>query len=177
MLKLFILFFISFLSIHCKLENTNSYLNLSFNFMNDDPVGKKGTTYAAFYQREPLQKFINTKKEEVFTANITNGKERYKVGCGLWKDDESSHEIKVFCNIGENIKAGNYYILFNETKPFKFEDFIVVLDLDRGEEYLKFEKVDKNFIDLYADNQNLTIEDKVDSYELKFNIVKLKIMQ
>lgn len=173
MLKSLIIFLISFLTIHCKLEETNGYLNLnlSFSFMDGDSVGKKGTTIAVFYQREPLQLFINTKKDEVFTAYITNGRERYKVGCGIWKDYETSHQITVFCNIGENINAGNYNILFNETKPFKFRDYLVVLDVNRGEKHLKFKKVDKDLIDLYADNQKLVIEDKVDSYELKFNIV------
>ena len=93
------------------------------------------------------------------------------MGCGIWKDYETSHQITVFCNIGENINAGNYNILFNETKPFKFRDYLVVLDVNRGEKHLKFKKVDKDLIDLYADNQKLVIEDKVDSYELKFNIV------
>ena len=57
----------------------------------------------------------------------------------------------VFCNIEEQIPAGEYEILFNETKPFIYKNYKVTLKVVKGMSLLSFYKVTGDIIDIYAD--------------------------
>ena len=170
MSKLLILLFISFLSINCKLEEQKD-LQLYLSNISTDKVGKKGTVIVSFEQREEYIEFKNTRKEECFNSEIFDGTNNFVVNCGLWNSEDNSYEILVFCNIEENIPSGNYTLLLDEVQSFYYRDYNVTLNAEGGQETLKFQKVDKDIIDLYSDIQTITIQNEVDSYELKFNIV------
>lgn len=88
--------------------------------------------------------------------------------CGLWKHSEVY--FYVFCNIGNDIPAGNYSLDFSGIPKFNYQDYNVIL---KSEQYQKFnfEKIDKDLIDLYSDRQTINIVEGIDSYELKFNVV------
>lgn len=74
-----------------------------------------------------------------------------------------------FCYIEENIPSGNYSISFKDIKPFTHGNYYITLIAK--EDSPKFQKVDKDIIDLYSDTQEIIIENSKDSYELNFNIV------
>ena len=170
MSKFLILLLVSFLNINC-LEEDKIDLVLSYSQMEVKTVGKKGTALVIFKQIEPIKKFINIKKETCFNSSISNGNDKYDVKCGLWNQFDSSSEIYVFCNIEEKIPSGNYSILLNKVEPFDYGNYHVTLKVENNQNLIEFEKVDRNIIDLYSGEQTLTIENTIDSYELKFNIV------
>jgi hypothetical protein len=110
-------------------------------------------------------------KKNASNQKFSDGTNNFVVNCGLWNAEESSNEILVFCNIEEIIPSGNYTLLLDEVQSFYYRDYNVTLNAEGGQETLKFQKVDKDIIDLYSDIQTITIQNEVDSYELKFNIV------
>ena len=154
MSKLLILLFISFLSINCKLEEQKD-LQLYLSNISTDKVGKKGTVIVSFEQREEYIEFKNTRKEECFNSEIFDGTNNFVVNCGLWNSEDNSYEILVFCNIEENIPSGNYTLLLDEVQSFYYRDYNVTLNAEGGQETLKFQKVDKDIIDLYSDIQTI----------------------
>ena len=109
-------------------------------------------------------------KKNASNQKFSDGTNNFVVNWGLWNAEESSNEILVFCNIEEIIPSGNYTLLLDEVQSFYYRDYNVTLNTEGGQETLKFQKVDKDIIDLYSDIQTITIQNEVDSYELKFNI-------
>ena len=89
----------------------------------------------------------------------------------VYGKNKEKEEIYIICAIEEDVPVGNYIVLLNETTSFDYGDYRVNLVLGQGQEFIKFEKVDKYFIDLYSDKETIIIIDNVDSYDLKFNIV------
>ena len=170
MSKIFIIFIISFLSVNSIIENEIN-LNLIFRENKVETIGKKGTAIFSFSQSSIPQEFKYTKKETWFISKISDGNTIHEVNCGLWNGQETSYEIFIICDIEESIPSGEYSVLLNEVEPFTYGDYNVTLDVGQGQKDLKFKKVDKDIIDLYADSQTLTIEDGIDTYDLKFNIV------
>jgi hypothetical protein len=59
----------------------------------------------------------------------------------------------------------------NEVENFKCGDYNVTLNAKDKQNSLNFEKVDREIIDLYSEPQTIEIQNALDSYELKFNIV------
>ena len=151
MSKYLILFLLSFLTINCIVENPIE-LELTLYGVINREIGKKGTAVTHFFGGE---QFHSTKRETCFTSKLSNGNQNFTVDCGLWRA-EINYFFSVFCDIKENFPAGNYHVTFDMSYP-------------GGD--LTFKKVDKDIIDLYSETENLTIENEVDSYELKFNIV------
>ena len=168
MSKLIILLLAAFLGINCIEENQLD-LQLYIKEIETKTVGKKGTAVVSFEQTDTSIEFKNSKKEIAFNSKISSGTNVYTVGCGLWNTEDSSYEILIFCNIEENIISGNYSILFNEVTPFVYGNYNVTLNVEGVSP--KFEKVDRDIVDLYSDPQIISIEDGIDSYELQFNIV------
>ena len=80
-------------------------------------------------------------------------------------------QVSIFCNLNESIPAGNYTLLLAQVKSFDYNDYRVNIHLNEGNRYLNFEKSDKDIIDLYSGEQNITLEDGKENYEIKFNIV------
>ena len=167
MKNLLIIFLVSFLSVECIVENKIK-LELTLNRIKVNTIGKKGTAVVSFRQEGTKQDFKDTTKKTCFNSTISDGNKNYKVSCGLWNSHSSSYEILIFCNIGENIPSGNYLMKLNETEPFDYGNYNVNLI---AKDSPKFTKVDRNIIDLYADEQTITIENNRDSYELQFHIV------
>ena len=167
MAKLIFIFFASLFCVQClTYQEEEIKLNLFFKEMIKEKVGKRGTVMVSFEEREYY--IINdTKKEPCFESKIRNGNKEYEVNCGLW-DDYYSSKVIIFCNIENSIPSGDYYLLLNETNTFTYKDYNVTLN---NCDNITFTKVEDNIIDLYSDRQKLIIENEVDTYELKFNIV------
>ena len=166
MSRLLILFLVSFLSIDCIVEDDLNLI-LKVDRMAVKTVGKKGAAIILTYPDGSTQ-FKKTKRETCFTTKISKD---YKVECGLWNGEETSSQIFFFCDIGESIPSGNYSILLNEVENFKCGDYNVTLNAKDKQNSLNFEKVDREIIDLYSEPQTIEIQNALDSYELKFNIV------
>ena len=154
-----ILFLISFLTINCIVENQMD-LELSLHGVINREIGKKGTAIAFFFGGEQFQ---STKKETCFTSRLSNDNDNYTVDCGLWRENNSVC-VSVICDIKENFPAGNYRLFLDEVEPFDYGNYHVSFYIGEHIENLKFKKVDKDIIDLYSDQQNITIEKAVDSY-------------
>ena len=167
MSKLLIIFLSSLFFAKCLKENQQE-LNLVFKEMKLDVVGKQGTAVASFESQDQYVTINDTKKEICFKPKISDGKKNHEVKCGLWRE-EGNYEILIFCDIDSNIPSGDYYILFNETEPFPYKDYIVTL---KKCDNVQFKKVEQNIVDLYSEtSQTLVIDEEINSYELKFNIV------
>lgn len=167
MAKFIIILLASLFCVQCLIYETDKKeLNLTFVQMKSEVVGKKGTAMASF-RPEPDYNIEDTEKKPCFESIISNGKQGYKVNCGLWSK-ELSREVIIFCNIESDIPSGDYYIILNKTNNFIYKDYNVTL---QNCDNVKFKKKEENIIDLYSGNQQLQIKDGVDSYELKFNIV------
>ena len=166
MSRLLILFLVSFLSIDCIVEDDLNLI-LKVDRMAVKTVGKKGAAIILTYP-DGLIQFKKTKRETCFTTKISKG---HNVECGLWNGEETSFQIFFFCDIGESIPSGNYSILLNEVENFKCGDYNVTLNAKDKQNSLNFEKVDREIIDLYSEPQTIEIQNALDSYELKFNIV------
>ena len=168
MSKLLIILLILFIGINCIMENKVD-LQLYLDSIERGFVGKIGTAVVIFKQKDyPI--FFNTKKETCFYSKISDGKNNYNVSCGLIYAFRGI-QVYVFCNIEEHIPYGEYKILFNETKPFTYKNYSVTLNVEKGKSLPKFIKFNRDIVDLYSEPQEITIENGVDSYELKFNIV------
>ena len=165
MAKLIIIFFASLFCAQCLIYQTDQKeLNITFQQMKSEFVGKIGTAMASFRQEPYVYHIDDTEKKPCFESIISNGKEDYNVKCGLWSKD-LSNEVIIFCNIESNIPSGDYYILLNETNTFTYKDYDVTL---QNCDKVKFTKLEKNIIDLYSNSQSIQINDGVDSYELRF---------
>ena len=111
------------------------------------------------FNKDPTRKIL-------FQSIISNGINSFNVDCGLWKP--SKNELYIFCNADTNIPSGKYSKDFSKVQKFNYQDYSV--NLYQYQE-IKFEKFDKDIIDLYSDEQKINIVEGQDSYELKFNVV------
>jgi len=166
MSRLLILFLVSFLSIDCIVEDDLN-LNLKIEEMAVKTVGKKGTAMIRTYQ-EGSAIFKKTKRETCFTTKISGD---HNVQCGLWNGFGAPYDTIVFCDIEESIPSGKYSILLNKVENFNCGNYNVTLKVEDKQNILNFEKVDREIIDLYSEPQTIEIQNALDSYELKFNIV------
>ena len=169
MSKLFTILFLLFIGIDCIVENLID-LKLYLDTVYIRIICKKGTLKVICTQGKEFIRFKDTKKETCFYSKISDGKNIFNVSCGLW-NKSGIDEMYVFCNIEEQIPAGEYEILFNETKPFIYKNYKVTLKVVKGMSLLSFYKVTGDIIDIYADEQTIIFENGVDNYELKFNVV------
>ena len=168
-----IIFLLSFLSINCILEDKKE-LKLTLSGMDESTVGKKGTILISLKQDvKPYEQIRDFSKKAIFDLRISNDntKTKYTVNCGVWSRENHFGEIGIFCNLNETVPAGNYTILLSELKSFDYKDYKVNIDIGKGEQYLKFDKYDMDIIDLHSDEQNITLEEGKENYEIKFNII------
>ena len=164
---IFILLIVSFLiSISVQLKETINNIKVEIYSFAENKVGKKGViSFKASCSDKNIfeEKDIEEKKKFESTISDVN-KQNYKVSCRFWKSD--GYELVIFCNLNENIPKGKYTINLNSTTVIYNNYNITILH----NYYYSFTKVDKNVIQLYSDNQNITVEEGKDSYELKFKV-------
>ena len=126
MAKFIIILLASLFCVQCLIYETDKKeLNLTFVQMKSEVVGKKGTAMASF-RPEPDYNIKDTEKKPCFESIISNGKQGYKVNCGLWSK-ELSREVIIFCNIESDIPSGDYYIILNKTNNFIYKDYIIIV--------------------------------------------------
>ena len=162
-LKLAIFVFLCFFFATCRDENADVTLSLSE--LETKSIGRKGAVLIntrvypfSQFDKDPTRKTI-------FSSRIYNAMNSYLVDCGLWNPSQSN--LYVFCNIDTNVPSGIYYIDFSVSGKFNYQNYNITLQ----PKLLNFEKLDKDIIDLYSEEQKIEIEDLKDSYELKFNVV------
>ena len=169
-----IIFWLSFLSINCILENKKE-LNLTINGIIDTPVvGKKGTILVEAQQdNDPPEEFKDFSKKIWLTIDISdnNSKKKHTLECGIWNSNFLVGILEIFCNVNETVPAGNYTLLINDIETFDYKDYTVNIHLREGEQFLDFQKFDKDVLDIYSGEQTITLEEGKEDYEVKFNIV------
>ena len=154
-----------FLSINC-LKEKNNPITISLVNLYEGYTGKKGTIVIKVDTTQAFDNIKDTSKSTCFNAKITDEKSNsFSIDCGFWKAE--NEDLFIFCNIGENIAAGNYSLNFRETPEISYSDYIITLNQNSD---LKFTKYDANIIDLYSDKPTIIVEKNKDNYELKFKI-------
>ena len=63
-------------------------------------------------------------------------------------------QVYVFCNIGDDIPAGNYSLNFENISTFSYQ-YIDITFKQYASDNLNFEKLDKDIIDLYSEQQTI----------------------
>ena len=159
-----IIIFGCFLLIDClKEENTDIELTLIGLF--DKNIGKKWTVVIRG-RPSPDINIIDTSKTVRLQLRLTSGEKFYSIGCGFFKAE--GEDLYTFCNVDEEIPAGNYTFNLDGVQPITYEDYTITLKLDRP---LEFHKYDISMNDLYSDKQSITVVEGEDTYELRFKIV------
>ena len=145
-----------------------TYINVSLfiQSLEENFVGKKGTIVVDCFYDAPFDYTDKTKKT-YFKTSIKNGNNSYEINCGFWPKEISEFHIRLFCNIDENIPAGDYLVNFDGSIIY-YQNFSIRLS---QRDYLNFDKFDMDIIDLYSDNQAINVVEDKDLYELKFKIV------
>ena len=160
-LKSFIFIFLCLFFVTCLEVNEDVTINLFH--LNSKQTGKKGIVAI---EASPSDKFSkDTSRKTYFKTKITDGTNTFDVDCGFSKPREYS--FFVFCNLNTSIPAGNYSIDFTGIPKVVYQGHSISFT---SSDKFKFEKLDKDYINLYSDKQTINIVDGKDSYELKFNI-------
>ena len=165
-LKSLIIILGCFLLIDC-LKEENTDVTLSLNGFFKDNIGKKATL--AIYSSSSTQDFnniIDTSKKVRFQLSLTSGEKYYSVGCGFFRAE--GEQLYTFCNVDEEVPAGDYTFNLNGIQPITYEGFTITLVEGRT---LEFHKYDISMNDLYSDKQSITVVEGEDTYELRFKIV------
>ena len=160
-LKSFIFIFLCLFFVTCLEVNDEVTVTL-FN-LNSKQTGKKGIVAI---EAIPSDKFSeDTSRKIYFQAKISDGTKTFDVDCGFSKPREYS--FFVFCNLKTDIPAGNYSIDFTGVSKFDYQGHNISF---KSIKKFEFEKLDKDYINLYSDKQTIDIVDGKNSYDLKFNI-------
>ena len=170
---LFIFFvFLNCIQISIQLKETNYNIEINVDqFVPEigDKVGKKGVIALVgscstniFNDDKDIED--NTKFET--TISDENNKINFSTNCRFWRFSDSIYEVNIFCYLDETIPTGDYEININSTKLTYKEYNITILSNNK----LSFSKEDYHIIQLYSDEQKITMENEKDSYELKFKI-------
>ena len=76
----------------------------------------------------------------------------------------------VICDLGDNYNKSDtwntYWIYLNENWLIKYKDYKIIFLIKKH--YIKLRKLDEEISFLYADKQEININENNDSYELKF---------
>ena len=161
-IKSFILIFLCLFIANCLKENEDIIISI-WN-LSTECIGKKGTIAL---RANPYDKFNkDTTRKIFFQSKIYNGISSFDIDCGFWKAID--REFYIFCNVDSNIPAGNYTLDFTGIEKFNYQNYNVTLKAD---DEFKFEKLDKNYIDLYSEEQIINLEEIKDSYDLKFKVI------
>ena len=127
-------------------------------------IGKKGILVLKledikenFYKKEEKYTFFKT-------FIFSKWEENYEVDCGFIKGFADS-ELNVFCEIGESILPGEYYIHINQ--QFSYLNYKINLNQEK--------KTNINIFDyiipfLYSKKQFIEIKENINTYELTFSI-------
>ena len=163
-LKSLIFIFLSQFFTTCLPENQD--VTVYLNKLSTKYIGRKGSI---LIRASPYDKFNKDLTRNVcFKSKISYY--RKDVECGLWKHSED--DFYVFCNIGNDIPAGNYSLDFSGVQKFNYQDYNIILYSEQySNSKFEFEKLDKDLIDLYSDRQIINITEGKDYYVLKFNVV------
>ena len=117
-LKLLIFILGSFLCVNC-IKEENEAIIINLRNLYEDYTGKKGTLVVVAESDKTFD-IKDTSKQTIFRIPITNEKsDSYIVGCGFWKAELEN--LFIFCNIREEIPAGNYSLNFSQAYNINLE--------------------------------------------------------
>ena len=103
---------------------------------------------------------------ESFVFGSDNNK--YKIFCNLWKP--KADNLRLFCNLKENIPSNIDSLKMEEISSFKYKDSNIQIKPSITIRVSISESEEPNIAFLYSDKQVITIEDKTESYQLKFTM-------
>ena len=132
-------------------------------------IGIKGTFYLITNTNDKENIFNPSdieEKTEFNTTVIINRENNYEVACRLWKPKNKN--LYVFCKLNENnLEPGNYSINLTESYfNYNEKKYTIISHLKN----LTINKLERDLSFLYAEEQNINIEQGKDSYEIKFKI-------
>ena len=136
-------------------------------YMHNSIIGKQGVLALEtnFIDEDDIFDKFDIENKTQFTAVVPTENSQYEVNCRLVKFTEEP--ILVFCELNEKIPKGTYEIYFNE-KEFSYNNHTIIVNSKKS---FVFEKLNVDIPNLYADVQNITVEDNKDFIELKFKII------
>ena len=141
----------------------NEDLTIQVTGIKTTPIGKKGT---ALLEMNKVSQFaIDTSREIKFQAKVSGGQVTKNVGCGIWKATTDKNYI--FCDIDDTFAKGSYTLDLSNVQKFDYQNYKVSI-IQTGKK--TFEKVDKDMLDLYSEQQKITVNNN-DSYDIKFKII------
>lgn len=153
----------------CLLEENNT-LNINIDsFYGKSTIGKKGLLafYTDFEDAQDQFDPLDIEEKTKFKATISkDASENKNINCELFKL-QLDKELIVLCNVEETIPNGAYLINFNSIK-FKYKELDISLESVNAN--LTFNKENLNMIDLFSDEQKISVEENKDSIELKFKV-------
>ena len=134
-------------------------------------VGQKGTiSFISDYDDNEYNLFNNSDIEikTSFKTKISIGyKNKYNVTCRLWKP--KNKKIKIFCKLLEDFKdEGNSYIESMDKATFEYKNYNISIVTELYEN--KIQLIDDSIPFLYSDEQEIIIEENINSYDLRFKI-------
>lgn len=93
---------------------------------------------------------------------------KYNISCHLWKPKDAN--LRIFCTLKEKIPKEINFLKMEEISSFIYKDANIQIKPSVSLEVYVSETEEPNIAFLYSDKQVIIIEDKIESYELKFNI-------
>ena len=167
-LKSVFIIFCCFLLVQCLKEEKKD-ITVYLIRIYEKNIGRKGTVVLEVDRLDESLDFTDTSKTTYFKANISNNETSYNVDCGFWK--ANGERLYVFCNVDEKIPSGQYEIDFKQVPKINYKNYIINLVYPPYSTTFEFTKSDKDIIDLYSDKQTIIVEERKDTYDLKFKIV------
>ena len=95
---------------------------------------------------------------------------KYNISCHLWKPKDAN--LRIFCTLKEKIPKEINFLKMEEISSFIYKDSNIQIKPSVSLEVYVSETEEPNIAFLYSDKQVIKIEDKIESYELKYMIAK-----
>ena len=131
-------------------------------------IGYNGTLYFTTNYNDNEKNVFNfsdIKERTVFNTLIKDEEDNsYNIECNLWK--QTNGIINIFCDLNEKLKYEEQFIIL-DTAIFDYHNYTIII---YSNEYIKIKRLDYNVPFLYANEQNIVIEEENDYYDIIFNL-------
>lgn len=134
-------------------------------------IGQKGVIYLITDYKDDPEKFPQSSLTDLkFTGNFKDitGNDTYTSDCKLWRLDTENKNIRILCQLNENLKKENQEISLKQTS-FMNGNLGVIVSYRADKINVKQLNTEMSF--LYSEKQEITIKNSEDSYNLEFNLL------
>ena len=150
-----------------SIYNSYEIIDLKIEHITTSYIGKKGLLFLEVDNNEKkLNQIVKINEKKTFFETLISGKDSqiYKINCGFIKGIIDS-EFYIFCEIKENINAGEYTIQINQN--LNYLNYQINISQESKIYIIKY---NYNIPFLYSDTQFIEVKDNINLYTLKFNI-------